>query len=79
MTELSLLQHGHSIGGCPHCGMIAHRLKCPSLWLSPGGGCRDGAPELEAGLEIIRHTLHRFGLATQEIQYIVNALREEEV
>jgi CPA2 family monovalent cation:H+ antiporter-2 len=34
-------------------------------------------PELEAGLEIIRHTLHRFGLTTQEIQYIVNALREE--
>lgn len=36
-------------------------------------------PELEAGLEIIRHTLHRFGLTAQEIQYIVNALREEEV
>lgn len=34
-------------------------------------------PELEAGLEIIRHTLHRFGLTSQEIQYIVNALREE--
>ena len=36
-------------------------------------------PELEVGLEIIRHTLHRFGLTTQEILYIVNALREEEV
>ena len=36
-------------------------------------------PELEAGLEIIRHTLHRFGLTSQEIQYIVNTLREEEV
>ena len=34
-------------------------------------------PELEAGLEIIRHTLHRFGLTTQEILHIVNALREE--
>ncbi len=34
-------------------------------------------PEVEAGLEIIRHTLHRFGLTTQEIQYIVNGLREE--
>jgi CPA2 family monovalent cation:H+ antiporter-2 len=34
-------------------------------------------PELEAGLEVIRHTLHRFGLTTQEIQYIVNALRQE--
>lgn len=36
-------------------------------------------PEIEAGLEIIRHTLHRFGLTTQEIQYIVNMLREEQV
>jgi CPA2 family monovalent cation:H+ antiporter-2 len=36
-------------------------------------------PELEAGLEVIRHTLHRFGLTSQEIQYIVNALREEGV
>jgi len=34
-------------------------------------------PEFEAGLEIIRHTLHRFGLTSQEIQYIVNTLREE--
>jgi CPA2 family monovalent cation:H+ antiporter-2 len=34
-------------------------------------------PELEAGLEIIRHTLHRFGLTTQETQYIVNTLRDE--
>ena len=34
-------------------------------------------PEFEAGLEVIRHTLHRFGLTTHEIQYIVNTLREE--
>jgi CPA2 family monovalent cation:H+ antiporter-2 len=36
-------------------------------------------PELEAGLEIIRHTLHRYGLTSQEIQYVVNSLREEAV
>jgi CPA2 family monovalent cation:H+ antiporter-2 len=35
-------------------------------------------PEVEAGLEIIRHTLHRFGLTGQEILYIINTLREEE-
>ena len=35
-------------------------------------------PQREAGLEIIRHTLHRFGLTNQEILYIVNTLREEE-
>ncbi len=34
-------------------------------------------PELEAGLEIIRHTLHRCGLSGQEILYIVNTLRDE--
>ncbi|MBT4512278.1 MAG: sodium:proton exchanger [Chloroflexi bacterium] len=34
-------------------------------------------PELEAGLEIIRHTLHRFGLTHQETQFIVNKLREK--
>ena len=34
-------------------------------------------PEFEAGLEVIRHTLHRFGLTTVEIQYIVNTLRDE--
>jgi CPA2 family monovalent cation:H+ antiporter-2 len=36
-------------------------------------------PELEAGLEIIRHTLQRFGLTSQEILFIINTLREEEV
>jgi len=33
-------------------------------------------PEFEASLEVTRHTLHRFGLSTVEIQYILNALRE---
>jgi len=32
-------------------------------------------PEFEASLEITRHTLHRFGLSTLEIQYILNSLR----
>jgi len=36
-------------------------------------------PEFEAGLEVIRHTLHRFGVASQEIQLVVNTLREEEM
>ena len=36
-------------------------------------------PEVESGLEIIRHTLHRFGLTTYEIQHIVNTIREEQV
>ncbi|MFC1861053.1 cation:proton antiporter [Chloroflexota bacterium] len=33
-------------------------------------------PNFEASLEITRHTLHRFGMTTVEIQYILNALRE---
>ena len=33
-------------------------------------------PEFEAGLEMVRHTLHRYGLTGTEIQYIINILRE---
>ena len=33
-------------------------------------------PELEASLEITRHTLHRFGLTSPEIQRILVGLRE---
>jgi len=43
------------------------------------GAAETVRPEIESGLEIIRHTLHRFGLTTQEIQYVVNMLREKEV
>jgi len=34
-------------------------------------------PEFETGLEIVRHTLHRFGLTGTEIQLIITTLREE--
>jgi CPA2 family monovalent cation:H+ antiporter-2 len=33
-------------------------------------------PFFEGSLEMIRHTLHRFGMSSQEIQYILNNLRE---
>ena len=33
-------------------------------------------PEFEASLEVTRHALHRFGLTTIEIQYIISGLRE---
>jgi CPA2 family monovalent cation:H+ antiporter-2 len=33
-------------------------------------------PDFEAGLEMVRHTLHRYGLTGAEIQYIINILRE---
>ena len=33
-------------------------------------------PEFEASLEITRHTLHRFGLTSVEIQHIISGLRE---
>ena len=32
-------------------------------------------PEFEAGLEMVRHTLHRFGVTGVEIQYIISNLR----
>ena len=34
-------------------------------------------PDFETSLEVIRHTLHRFGLTGTEIQYILTGLREE--
>jgi len=34
-------------------------------------------PEFEASLEITRHTLHRFGLTSPEIEHILGSLREE--
>lgn len=36
-------------------------------------------PEFETSLELMRHTLHRLGLTTLEIQYIVNSLRRRGV
>jgi len=36
-------------------------------------------PEFEAGLEITRHTLHRFGVSGPEIQLILTGLREGRV
>ncbi len=36
-------------------------------------------PFFEGSLEMIRHTLHRFGLTSTEIQYILNSLREGQV
>jgi CPA2 family monovalent cation:H+ antiporter-2 len=33
-------------------------------------------PDFEAGMEVVRHTLHRYGLNRAEIQYILNILRE---
>ncbi len=46
--------------------------------LKEAGAAQLVHPDVEAGLEIVRHTLHRFGLDSQEIRYIVNRLREEE-
>ncbi|MFC1901609.1 cation:proton antiporter [Chloroflexota bacterium] len=36
-------------------------------------------PLFEGSLEIIRHTLHRFGLSSTEIQYILTGLREGQI
>ncbi|MBI4297601.1 MAG: cation:proton antiporter [Chloroflexi bacterium] len=34
-------------------------------------------PEFEASLEMLRHTLHRYGLTAQEVQYILSTLRQQ--
>jgi voltage-gated potassium channel Kch len=33
-------------------------------------------PFFEGSMEMIRHTLHRFGMGNTEIQYILNNLRQ---
>ena len=33
-------------------------------------------PFFEGSLEMVRHTLHRFGMQSTEIQYILNTLRQ---
>jgi len=35
-------------------------------------------PDFEASLEILRHTLHRFGVSSQETQLLVSSLRRSE-
>jgi CPA2 family monovalent cation:H+ antiporter-2 len=36
-------------------------------------------PYFEGSLEMIRHTLHRFGMSSTEIQYILNNLRQSQI
>ena len=36
-------------------------------------------PIFEGSLEMIRHTLHRFGMESTEIQYIINGLRRGQI
>jgi CPA2 family monovalent cation:H+ antiporter-2 len=36
-------------------------------------------PFFEGSLEMIRHTLHRFGMSSTDIQYILNTLRQSQV
>jgi len=36
-------------------------------------------PFFEGSLEMVRHTLHRFGMGGTEIQYILNSLRQDEI
>jgi CPA2 family monovalent cation:H+ antiporter-2 len=35
-------------------------------------------PLFEGSMEMIRHTLHRFGMSSTEIQYILNSLRQDQ-
>ena len=43
--------------------------------LREAGAAEAVLPEFEAGLEFIRHTLHRFGVSGQEIQSVIAARR----
>jgi CPA2 family monovalent cation:H+ antiporter-2 len=60
----------------PHQDIVARVSQDRDAELLRGMGVSELVlPEFEASLEITRHTLHRFGLTTIEIQYILSGLR----
>jgi CPA2 family monovalent cation:H+ antiporter-2 len=60
----------------PRLDVVARTRGGARLHLSGGHGFLEIVePEFEAGLEIMRHTLHRFGLSSPEVQHLINSLR----
>ena len=58
--------------------VIARASTHADLLLLRDSGAREIVePKFEAGLEIVRHTLHRFGISSTEIAYQVSRLREQ--
>ena len=55
-----------------------HRDKDVQL-LKNAGATELVLPYFEGSLEMIRHTLHRFGMSSTEIQYILNNMRQARV
>lgn len=56
-------------------------VRAHSAWaielLRKAGATEIVQPEFEAGLEMVRHTLHRFGVSSLEIQALLSRLRED--
>ncbi|MBI4299698.1 MAG: cation:proton antiporter [Chloroflexi bacterium] len=74
-TELAI-RHAHSIS--PKLDIIARVQRDSGLQALKGMGASELVqPHHEAGFEIVRHTLHRYGLTTYEIQHLISTLREE--
>jgi CPA2 family monovalent cation:H+ antiporter-2 len=61
----------------PKLDIVARVLRDRDAELLKGAGVTELVmPYFEGSLEMIRHTLHRFGMTSTEIQYILNNLRE---
>ncbi|MCX7912688.1 MAG: cation:proton antiporter, partial [Dehalococcoidales bacterium] len=76
-TELAI-RHARRIN--PKIDVVARVHRDSDVELLKGLGVTEIVlPFFEGSLEMIRHTLHRFGLTTTEIQYILNSLRQSEL
>ena len=61
----------------PRLDIIARAANLPAQGaLRSAGAVEVVEPRFEATAEIVRHTLHRYGLTTAEIQLLINHLRE---
>jgi CPA2 family monovalent cation:H+ antiporter-2 len=61
----------------PKLDIIARVHRDDDIELMRGIGVAETVqPFFEGSLEVIRHTLHRFGMSSTDIQYIITALRE---
>jgi CPA2 family monovalent cation:H+ antiporter-2 len=63
----------------PKLDIVARVLRDKDAELLKGAGVTELVmPYFEGSLEMIRHALHRFGMTSTEIQYILNNLRESQ-
>jgi len=67
----------HTLTIAPRLDIVARVARGTHLQVPDTARIELVEPSFEAGLEIVRHTLLRFGLTSQEVQLIVSSLRQQ--